>query len=414
MKSRDRKFRLAVLASHPIEYQGPLFREIAKEPGIDLHVYYCWKFGVKKPTFDPGFGQKIKWDIPLLEGYSFSFLQNWSLKPSGRFLGEINPGIILRINKKRHDALLVLGWSSMTSWLGYLAALFCGTPFFVRGENPLNQEFGKPAWKRLVKKFPLRFLFRGATAILYIGKENRKFYEYYGAPKEKLFFAPYAVDNERFMREAENLRPQKNNFKKELGIAPGEPVILFAGKLIDKKRPLDLLKAYELLLTKNYKPKTKNYPQPALVFVGDGPLRSEVEIYIKENRLRNVFVTGYINQGGMPRFYVLADVFVLPSGQGETWGMVINEAMCFGLPIIISDVVGSAPDLVEDDENGFIFPMGDIEALAGALAKILGADEKKERVFKKKSLEIIQKYSYEEDIKQIVRLTAGLKKSPDD
>lgn len=391
MPSKDKKIRLAILASHPIEYQGPLFQKLAKEPEIELHVYYCWKFGVGKETFDPGFNRTIKWDLPLLEGYSWSFLRNLSLRPSGKFWGEVNPGIITKINKKRHDALIVLGWSSMTSWLAYFTAFFRGVPVFMRGENPYSQEFSKPAYKRIFKRPLLRLLFGITAGILYIGKENRRFYEFYGAPKEKLFFVPYAVDNERFMRQRDDYADQKEKLKKEIGIVPGKMVILFVGKLIPLKRPLDLARAY-----------SKINGKAVLLYVGDGILRPELEKYAAENNLKNLKVLGFKNQTELARYYSIGDVFALLS-DSETWGLVVNEAMCFGLPIVISDVPGCGPDLVRHGENGYVFPVGNVAALAQKLADLLDNPEQRKE-FGRKSLEIIRDYSYQKDIEEILRI----------
>ena len=140
------------------------------------------------------------------------------------------------------------------------------------------------------------------------------------------------------------------------------PVILFLGKLIEKKRPMDLLRAYELLITNNQLPII-----PSLVFVGDGALRPDLETYVKEHDLNGVHFAGFKNQTEIPEYYAMADVFVLPSGPGETWGLVVNEAMCFGLPVIVSDMVGCGPDLVKDGENGYLFDLGDVEMLGNKL-----------------------------------------------
>mgnify|MGYP001586350172 CR=1 FL=1 len=397
MQLNDKKFRLAILASHPIEYQGPLFQKLAKEHDIDLHVYYCWKFGVENETFDTGFNRKIRWDIPLLEGYSYSFLANLSLFPSGGFFGEMNPGIISAVTKRKHDAFLVLGWSSFTSWLLYLTSFVRGVPVLIRGENPLSLEFKKPAWKRAVKKLILGFLFRRAAVLLPIGKENEKFYEYYGAPKKKLFFAPYAVDNDRFVADGEKYRDRCAALKKELGIDSGKPVILFVGKLIPRKRPMDLLRAYESVSDR-----------ATLVYVGDGTLQASLKAYAREKKLTNVHFLGFQNQAGLPRLYASADIFALPSGW-ETWGLVVNEAMCFSLPIIASNVLGCIPDLVYHGENGYVFNVGDISAFSGYL-RILVNDPKKRLDFGRRSFEIIKNYSYERDIESMRNAVAYIKK----
>ncbi|MEK7634481.1 MAG: glycosyltransferase family 4 protein, partial [Patescibacteria group bacterium] len=344
--------------------------------------------------------KKIKWDIPLLEGYKYKFLKNFSLKPSSEFWGQINLGIIKEIYDlrfKNYNGILIFGWNSFTNWMAFLTAFILGLPVFLRGENPLNQELLKPKWKIKIKKVILGNLFKRISAFLYIGEENKKFYQYYGVSEEKLFFVPYAVDNERYIAAAENFEPQKQKFRNELGIKQNDGVILFGGKLIEKKRPMDLLMAYELLSKiKNQKIKIH------LVFMGDGALRLELEKYVEENNLKNIHFVGFKNQTELPKYYAMADVFILPSGVGETWGLMVNEAMCFGLPVIVSDIVGCGFNLVKQGENGYIFPLGNVERLADYLTAIL-ENFNKRILFGEKSFSIIQKYNYENDIKGILK-----------
>lgn len=389
------KFKLAILTSHPIQYQAPLFRKLATNPGIDLMVYFCWDFGVRN-VYDVEFGKEIKWDIPLLDGYKYRFLRNLSLRPSSDFWGQINPSVMQEIKRGGYDALMAFGWNAFTNWLAFFACFLYGVPLFMRGENPLNQELLKPRWKIKIKKIVLGWLFRRSKGFLYIGEENRKFYKYYGVPDSKLFFAPYAVDNDRFMEAAKTLKPKRRGLRSNLGIGASDVAVLFIGKLIEKKRPADLLRAYEKLMT-NY---DKSQPVIHLLFVGDGKLRPGLEGYVKERRLPNVHFVGFKNQSEVPAYYAIADILVLPSESGETWGLIVNEAMCFGLPIIVSDLVGCGPDLVRNGKNGYIFPCRDVSALTQLLEGLI-ADKERRNIFGSKSLDIIREYSYENDIKAI-------------
>ncbi|MDO8469660.1 MAG: glycosyltransferase family 4 protein [bacterium] len=386
--------KIAILTSHVIQYQAPLFRKFAVMPGIDLTVYFCWDFGAKK-MFDPEFGCAIEWDIILTEGYRHLFPKNFSLKPGPSFLGQINLGIIPALWKGKYDAVIVYGWNSLTNWLAFATAFLRRTPVLLHGENPMNQESLKSGRKRAVKKIILGMLFRRVSGFLYIGEENRKFYEYYGVPKKKLFFVPYAVENDRYIEVAKTFVGKKPELKKKLGVLPDHPLVLFVGKLIGKKRPLDLLQAYELLITHYSLPIT-----PSLLFVGDGELRQTLEAYAQDHGLKNVRFAGFKNQSELPECYAVADVFVLPSGIGETWGLVVNEAMCFGLPVVVSDIVGCGSDLVHRNENGFIFRLGNIDELAECIRKLVESRERVEN-FGKRSKEIIAHYSHEKDIEGI-------------
>ena len=369
-------YKLAILTANPIQYQAPLFKKIAEHPEIDLTVLFRSDEGVKEAIDDPGFGRKIKWDIPLLEGYNYIFLEN-------------SFSIFSQLKKEKYDAVLIHGWNCFTNWLAFLASFIRNIPVFLHSESPLNQELLKPRWKIRVKKFILSWLFKRISVFLYIGEKNKKFYQFYGVPEEKLFFCPYSVDNFRFINEAKKLKT------KNLELKANQITILFAGKLIEKKRPFDLLKAYKMLNTKYL------IHNAHLTFVGDGILRPQLENYVKERDLKNVHFAGFKNQTELPEHYAMADIFVLPSGIGETWGLVVNEAMCFGLPVIVSNIVGCGPDLIKNNENGYIFPVGDIRKLTKRLADLIKNPEKRKK-FGEKSFEIIQDYNYEKDIDGIL------------
>jgi len=389
--------KIAVFISHPVQYQVPLFRRLASEPSIDLKLFFFWDFGVKE-TYDPQFGQKIKWDIPILEGYKYEFLKNIAHnKTSAHFLGEINPSLFLKIIKDNYDAIIVFGWQTISHWFAILTGFLTRTPVFVRGENPFNQEFKKNFLKRILKQIVLRGLFKLVHGFFYIGEENKKFYLYYGVPESKLYFAPYAVDNNRFIAEAKKLKFSKNKLKNKLGIKEKQKVILFSGKLVSGKRPMDLILAHKELINKKIKNGILN---PVLVFMGNGPLKPELEKYIKKNNLRDVHFVGFKNQNEMPEFYAMADIFVLPSA-GETWGLVVNEAMCFNLPVIVSDAVSCGRDLIIQGGNGYIYPVGDKILLSEYLGKILSS-QKVVRDMGKKSFEIISKWNFDEDINIII------------
>ena len=229
-----KKYKLAALTSHPIQYQAPLFAELSKQPNIDFPVYFTWN-PASTSSYDEEFGRRVEWDLPLLEGYHNLFLKNISPKPSSKFWGQINPSIVKELWQGEYDAIWVHGWNSFTNWFVFLAAPFLGTKIFLRGENPLNQELGKSKTKTFFKKIILHWLFHRASKILYIGEENKKFYLHYGASASKLVFCPYALDNARLIKEAGVLLNQKSQLRKSLGISPESVIFLFVGKLIDKK-----------------------------------------------------------------------------------------------------------------------------------------------------------------------------------
>jgi glycosyltransferase involved in cell wall biosynthesis len=387
------KTKLAFLISHPIQYYSPLFRQLAKHPKLDLTVLYCSDESVKRMK-DIGFGKDIKWDIPLLKGYKHRFLKNISpiktifSPPFGLF----NPSIICELSK--YDAVIIHGRHYVTHWLAYFAAKLKRVPVLLREETPLNQDRNRNFLSRLI----LRILFKGIDGFLAIGTENKKFYESYGAKKDKIFMTPYAVENARFIENYRKLKAQKRKLKREIGIESYKPVILFSGKLIEKKRPMDLLKAYEQLKVKN----------KALVFVGDGELKEALCKYSEENNIKDVHFAGFQNQTELPKYYAAADLLVLPSGIGETWGLVVNEAMCFHLPVIVSDICGCSKDLVKPGQNGFVFGIGNIIELSKYLELLLRNQSLRQKMGKE-SFKMIQKWSYKEDVEGILAALDSIK-----
>lgn len=364
--------RLAVLTSHPIHYQAPLWRLLAADPDIKLAVFFQSDIGLR-PYHDAEFGKTIQWDLPLVEGYEHIFLKDTF-------------DLLDRLRRDHYDALLVHAWNSPLTWLAVLWAKMLGIRTMLRAESPWNQEAGKSGWKHEMKKLGLRIFFAGIDAFLYIGEQNRQLYLHYGVPSRKLFFTPYAIENERFFADAQRFHGGREKLRAELAVPHDAVVFMTTGKLIDKKRHMDLLQAYARLET----------PHKALVIVGEGELRPALEKYIEEQKLANVHLVGFVGQTEIAPYYLAADAFVLPSGPGETWGLVVNEAMCFGLPLIVSDIVGSAADLVHPGKNGYIFPLGDVGALAKAMEELV-SDAPRRVAYGKASREIVGGYSFEKD-----------------
>lgn len=384
--------KLIYILSHPIQYQSPLLKKLAQQPEIDLKVLYLTKHTMGGT--DRQFGKKIKWDIPLLDGYDYEFIKNHSPKAgvSGSFFGLMNFGIVHKIRKEKADVVLVHGWGYFTNWLIFLFSFLIKAKLWMRSESPLNQELLKPKALLTVKKAIIKHLvFKHFDKFLYIGKQNKDFYKYYGIAEHKLIFTPYAVDNEYYQKQYREHIGQKAKIKEEIDLPLDAKVILSVGKYIAKKRPLDILKAYNKLNDKN----------KALLMVGEGKLRPEMEAYIRQNNLKNVFLTGFINASQIYKYFIAADLFVLASGAGETWGLVTNEAMNFGLPVITSDMPGSAYDLIEEGKNGYVFKTGGTDELSAFLDEVINlksvSSEMKEYILKKMDI-----FSYNTIVNNVV------------
>ncbi|MEA5602302.1 glycosyltransferase family 4 protein [Nostoc sp. UHCC 0252] len=379
--------RLAYFVSHPIQYQAPLLRLIAADPEIDLKVFFYSDFSLKAYQ-DAGFGRLIEWDVPLTEGYDYHFLDCLGSKKQQSILQQsFAKDIYKQLKQGQFDAVWVHGWSWLCSIQAVLAANQLGIPVLIRGESNNISELTNPL-KKIAKKVFLSWLFKKITAFLYIGTFNRQFYKSYGVEDKQLFCLPYAVDNDYFQKQAMLASSKREELRRSLNLDPGRPIILYAAKLIDVKRPQDLLAAYRLLSSDGIQE-----PDPYLLFVGDGVLRPTLEAQAKETNWESIRFLGFRNQSQMPAVYDLCDVFVLPS-DFEPWGLAINEVMNAGKAVVVSDRVGCVPDLVKDGQNGRTFPVGDVAALAESIRWAIANPTSVGDC----SLKIIQQWSYQEDV----------------
>jgi len=368
--------------SHPIQYFAPLYK-FMNEQGTPITAWYCSDASIKG-GHDKGFGVKVKWDVPLLEGYKYRFFKNYSWKPSHSkgFFGLMNLGMIRELFRIPKSIIIVHGWNYFSHVFILLFGRLRGHTMCLRCETPQNQEILKTGFKQLLKRAGLKhILFPCVNYFLYIGSQNQLFYEKYRLPDSRLIFCPYSVDDNRFRAEWQRLTPHRAIIKRKLGIGPKDKVILYSGKYITKKRPLDLLNAFVAL----------NKPDCWLIMVGEGELRKEMEILIREKNANNVVLTGFVNQSAISEYYAISDVFVMCSEIGETWGLSVNEAMNFNLPVIISDLTGCSQDLVNEGINGYIFKTGDINELTTKLKHVL-VDNKLSGA--QNSQNILKKFSY--------------------
>lgn len=370
--------KLAVVATHPIQYNAPWFRHLSRE--LELRVFYLWDFGVTSQV-DRGFGEAIKWDVPLLSGYEHEFVPNTSRQPgTHRFRGLKNPDLKRRVSAYDPSAVLLMGYN-YESFYRFLLGWGRGrAPLLFRGDSHRIVQRG--GLNELARRRFIGRVFKRFRAFLYVGSANQSYFEYHGVPSRKLFFAPHAVDNEYFNSSRPRAESAALTWRRELGIPEEHAVAVFAGKFEAKKRPLDLLEAF-----------VRARPERAtLLFVGAGHL--EEELRSRAAGHENIRFAPFQNQSLMPRTYAAADVLVLPSfGPGETWGLAVNEAMCLGRPVVVSDHVGCAQDLVAPWKNGLVFPAGDVDALAGCLNEALG-DRARLREWGEESRNIVSRYSY--------------------
>jgi glycosyltransferase involved in cell wall biosynthesis len=383
------KVRVAHLVSHPVQYLVPVYREISKSPDMDLTVYFYSDSSIGK-HFDVEFGREFEWSTPLLGGYKYRFLPSSKGRQTGKTFEWPNWDVLAEVVRQQYDVIWINSYIGTNAWFARFAALLSGTPVFFRDDTNLLSP--RPFWKRALKSIFLRNFLRGTWA-LYVGEEARRYWKYYGIPAQRLFFSPHCVDNDFWSSKARELAPRRTEIRRSFGIDDDSPVILFCGKFIPKKQPLMLLSAFSTV--------RKELPC-WLVMVGDGNLRVDIEAQIRESGIKNAILPGFLNQDELPPAYTAADIFVLPSAFYETWGLVVNEAMNFSLPAVVSDKVGCGKDLVKDGWNGFVFPHTDERQLADRLRQLV-KDAALRKEFGKNSAELIASYTVENCANGIVR-----------
>lgn len=389
----DKPYRLACLVTHPIQYQAPLFRYLSACPEIDLTVFFMNDFSVRGYQ-DSGFGIKLSWDIPLLDGYKHIFLPAVLRRDSISFWTPLVHGIYRQLKNGRFDALWVNGYSHQACLRSIAIAKFIGMKVLLRGESHMKSHSRSEA-KLFIKEKILPKVFKSIDGFLAIGTLNRKYYLQYGVPERKIFMMPYAVDNDFFSGGAKKAETSAEILRRQLDLKVNRPVVLYASKLQARKRPRDLLEAYSRL-----SPNGVQEPEAYLLFIGDGEERSQLEAIAKKLGWSSVKFLGFKNQTELPSYYKLCDVFVLPS-EHEPWGLVVNEVMNAGKPVILSDHVGCGPDLVQDGDNGFIVPVGDIKLLGDRLKQLVSNRELAGKMGEE-SLKRIGQWSFREDLEGLL------------
>lgn len=350
--------RIGFLLSHPIQYYAPIFRALAAR--CDLQVFFAHRQSAAGQA-DAGFGVAFEWDVDLLSGYQSKFLPNVARHPStDHFNGCDTPGIRKEIAEGRFDALVVPGWALRTYWQGVLAGRKAGVTVLVRGDSQLGGH--QKAWIRLAKRLVFAQVLRRFDGFLYVGQRNRAYLTHYGVPERRLFFSPHCIDNDLFGAASEAAR---RDGVADKGAGRRVPRILFVGKLMARKRPVDVLCAADMV--------SRRIGPVEVVFAGSGELEPELRRVAAETKVATTFL-GFVNQSQLPAVYSSADVIVLPSNSSETWGLVINEAMACGVPAAVSEAIGCAPDLVENGVTGATFADGDVAGCARALESVLALD----------------------------------------
>ena len=351
---------LAIVTSHPIQYQAPLWRALAAA-GVNFEVWFLTPHAVHASP-DKEFGRSFAWDIDLLSGYPHRFLPvapGWTLEKFNSIC--LPQGWAAELRERKVTTLWIEGWRFRTLWQAAATAHGLSIPVWLRGES--HDLAPEPWLKHRLKRIALGWLFRRVDKFLCIGSANRRFYRQRNIPEARLLSAPYGVDTERFGAAATELAPSREVLRRRWNIATDAYCVLFCGKLIAKKRPLDLVAATILA------PRVADRPVH-LLFAGDGELTGQLQTALKQPGAPAATFAGFLNQSEIPAALAVADCLVLPSDFGETWGLVVNEALASGVPVIVSDHCGCTEDLAAPLGAAHVFPCGDSRALAESLRTV--------------------------------------------
>lgn len=339
--------KLGVFTTHPIQYHAPLWRNLAKRPDLDLTVHFFSDHSVRG-GIDEGFNRPVTWDVDLLKGYKSVFISrdaNLSKPTSVKI-----PNVRSLLKERDFDCVFIQGYTHGFEIQVLQEARRQNIEVVMRGEfSDIAQRSQAKAW---VRQNYLRWFYNKVSVFGVIGENARQNLVRHGVSEDRMVFAPYNVDTDLF--EAQKKKFKRETVRRQLGLKEKDIVLLFSGKLIPRKEPLLLLEAMG---------KLRDYPNLKLIIMGDGPLKNEVQKAATRFIPKKLVFQGFVNQSELGRYYRAADIFVHPS-YGETWGLVINEAMQFGLPVLTSDRVGCRLDLVKPGLTGFVFPSGNAERLA--------------------------------------------------
>ncbi len=340
-----KKKRVLFLVGAPAPYRELLFEQLAQSSRYEIRVLYCRK---RQP--DQG------WNLTK-RNYSAVFLKNLSpARWKGKLLiTNLNPGVLKQLRNYQPDAVVVYGYNSLTMLLAVSWCNYHGVPVLMRSDSNIQIERVKPSLHLMAKRMVLAFLVKRITAFLTIGKMNSAYWRYYGALPSQIFPASFAIDTEYFGREAERRRTDRERARSENGWQ-SMFLLLYVGRLVRVKRVDALIEAVRLALAEGL--------NVELLIVGDGAERKRLEALA--SGLAQIHFLGFKDWRSLPQYYGVADLLVLPS-EGEQWGLVINEAMASGLPVLAVQSAAAAKELIDHRRNGFLASDGAAPTLASAL-----------------------------------------------
>jgi glycosyltransferase involved in cell wall biosynthesis len=360
---------LAVIGTHPIQYHAPVYRVLQTQFGVPVTAVYGSDFSIAGYR-DREFGAEFAWDTDLLSGYQQVFLSRVAEGGARNFDEVATRGLGNALRKIAPRAVLVLGYSPRFNQMAFYQAWRTNRPILFRAEAADHHQSRSP-FKAFARDRVLRWYYQRLARILYIGKRSYEHYKRLNCPDEKLVFSPYCVDISPFEVDEQARARLRTAMRESLGVSDQQIILLFSGKLSPRKGPELILQAVKQLSSE-----LRN--RILAVFLGSGQLEEELRRLAQESPRVAVFFPGFQNQTQLSRYYHSADLLILPSREGETWGLVVNEALHHGLPCVASDAVGCGPDLIENGMTGYTFQSSSSDSLAAMLrsaVELIGRDD---------------------------------------
>jgi glycosyltransferase involved in cell wall biosynthesis len=353
---------LAVIETHPIQYHAPVYRALQTQFGIPVTAIYGSDFSVAGYE-DREFGTTFAWDTDLLRGYTCVVLSRVS-DGGARTFDEVSAsGLREALRKVTPSAVLISGYSPHFNQVAFYEAWRGRYPILFRGETTDHTRH-RSLMKASLRDGALRWGYRHCARLLYIGERSYHHYKRLGSPKEKLIFSPYCVDTDPFRCDDSGRTALRSAVRKRMGIEEAKIVLLFSGKLSARKGPDLLLQAVKAL-------PLSIRDKIVVLFLGSGELEERLKSRAQAEPGTETRFVGFQNQTELSGYYHAADLLVLPSREGETWGLVVNEGLHHGLPCVISEAVGCAPDLMDPGITGEICQSNSAESLTAAIVRAL-------------------------------------------
>ncbi len=381
--------RTAIVAVAPAPYRDRLFEELAARPGLETRVFFL------QPR-----DSLRNWTEAELH-YPAEFVPCLTPESCYRFplAGAVNPSLVGRIAAFEPDCILQYGHSFWSQFAVMLWASRRGIPYLLRCDSNLgNRQRRRAGGSRRLGKLSsavLRYFAKRAAGVVSIGSANDQYWAFFAVEPRRRFFAPFAVDNDRFQLDVQLHRPNRAAIRAEFGLKESHRVLLFAGRFVAPKNLERLLRTWQ----------TVDATGATLWLVGSGPLESQLRSMADDR----VVFTAFLANNDMAKIYSAADGLILPSNF-EPWGLVANEAMACGLPLLISTACGCAADLLEDDRNGWSFDPSDEHEIFDAMQSFFDAASDTLGSMGRRSTEIIDKWHYRnaiEGLETAFRTVAG-------